>query len=103
NVNFAPGTVDPNVALAVIGVDGKVCYVNSALSAVHLVADHLGTIDGDAYTPATATGAPDRKVDTRSGLGGDVVGPSERVCFEAAGMPGDVAVVNLTPVEAGGA
>ena len=65
NVNFAPGTVDPNIALAPIGSDGKVCYVNSPLSSVHLVADHLGTVDGDAYTPAATSGAPDRKLDTR--------------------------------------
>jgi hypothetical protein len=32
---------------------------------VHLVADHLGTIPGASYAPATASGAPDRKVDTR--------------------------------------
>ena len=66
NVNFGPGTIDPNVALATIGVDGRVCYVNSG-AAVHLVADHLGTIDGSAYTPATPSGAPDRKADTRIG------------------------------------
>ena len=66
---MAPGVVDPNVAIAPIGADGKVCYVNSELAAVHLVADHLGSIDADAYTPATSTGAPDRRVDTRNGLG----------------------------------
>ena len=35
---------------------------------MHLVADHLGTIAADSYTPATASGEPDRKVDTRTGL-----------------------------------
>ena len=101
NVNYGPGTVDPNVAIAPIGADGKVCYVNSELTAVHLVADHLGTIDADAYTPATTTGAPDRKVDTRTGLGGGRVAAGGRLCFEVAGSPGDAAVVNLTPVQAG--
>jgi hypothetical protein len=65
NVNFGPGTVDPNVAVAKIGADGKVCFANSKHSSVHLVADHLGTIPGASYAPATASGAPDRKVDTR--------------------------------------
>ena len=65
NANYAPGTVDPNVAIAPIGRDGQVCYVNSRHTSVHLIADHLGTIDADAYTPATPTGAPDRKIDTR--------------------------------------
>ncbi len=65
NVNFGPGTVDPNVAIARIGSDGEVCFVNSEHTSVHLVADHLGTIAGDAYSPAQTNGAPDRKVDTR--------------------------------------
>ncbi len=69
NVDYAPGVVDPDVAIAPIGADGKVWYVNSNLAAVHLVADHLGTIDANAHTAATSTGAPDRKVDTRTGLG----------------------------------
>ena len=74
NVNFGPGTVDPNVAIAPIGADGKVCYLNSSQTGVHLVADHLGTIALSAFTKATATGAPSRKVDTRTAdLPGDAV------------------------------
>jgi hypothetical protein len=65
NVNYQPGSIDPNVAAARIGADGKVCYVNSVHTNVHLVADHLGTIDAAAYTTATPNGAPDRKIDTR--------------------------------------
>ena len=65
NVNYAPGTVDPNVAVAPIGRDGQVCYVNSSPASVNLVADHLGTIRANAYVPAVQSGAPDRKVDTR--------------------------------------
>ena len=100
NVNFGPGTVDPNVAAAPIGVDGEVCYLNSVHSDVDVIADHLGTIDGDAFTFATKTGAPDRKIDTRDG--GGPVHPSGRLCFGVAGLPGDVALVNLTPVQASG-
>jgi hypothetical protein len=73
NVNFGANTIDPNVAVAPIGADGKVCYVNSTHTAVDLIADHLGTIKSTAYTPALASGAPDRKVDTRIGLGVDPV------------------------------
>jgi hypothetical protein len=69
NVNFGVGSVDPNVAVAQIGADGQACYVNSSHAAVHVIADHLGTIVGSAYTPATPSGAPDRKLDTRIGLG----------------------------------
>jgi hypothetical protein len=100
NVNYAPGTIDPNVAVAPIGSDGKVCYVNSPLASVHLVADHLGTIRSSAYVPAVQSGAPDRKVDTRIAVGGGRVPPAGRLCFPVSGSPGDAAVVNLTPVEA---
>ncbi|HWL42431.1 MAG TPA: hypothetical protein VNQ73_05765, partial [Ilumatobacter sp.] len=65
NVNYAPGTVDPNVAAAPIGTDGQVCYVNSHHTTVHLIADHLGTINANSYTLADPTGAPLRKLDTR--------------------------------------
>jgi hypothetical protein len=102
-VNFALGTVDPNVAAAPIGADGQVCFQNSKHNSVHLIADHLGTISRSAYTLADPTGAPKRVVDTRTGLGGTLVEPNGRVCFAVAGNPGDVALVNLTPVEAGGA
>jgi hypothetical protein len=64
NVNFDVGTTDPNVAAATIGADGRVCYLNSEAS-THLIADHLGTIDADAYTAAQTTGAPLRNLDTR--------------------------------------
>ena len=98
NVNFDVGTTDPNVAAAAIGVDGQVCYVNSAAPA-HLVADHLGTIDAGAYTAAQASGAPLRRLDTR---GGALLAPGARRCFPVAGSPGDVALVNLTPVQSHG-
>ena len=65
NVNFRPGSFDPNVALAPIGADGRVCFVNSVHASVDLVADHLGTIDAAAFTLASGSGAPLRVVDTR--------------------------------------
>lgn len=103
NVNFRPGLVDPNVAIAAIGADNKVCFINSVHSSVDLVADHLGTIAAGSYSSAKPTGSPDRRVDTRTGLGGGKVGPSGRLCFTVGGSPGDAAVVNLTPVMADGA
>src|SRR5262245_16588130 len=65
NVNFGPGSVDPNVAFAPIGSDGRVCFVNSVHSQVDLVADHLGTIAIESFTPANPQGTPQRAVDTR--------------------------------------
>jgi hypothetical protein len=98
NVNFFPASVDPNLALARLGADGEVCYHNSPLASVHLVADHLGTLDGHWYTPARADGLPQRVVDSR--VDDSVVHAGGRRCFRVAGEPGDVAVVNLTPVGA---
>src|SRR5690606_4998254 len=66
NVNFVPGSVDPNVAVATIGSDGQVCYVNSGHASVHVIADHLGTIGAAAYQPASNSGAPVRTLDTRA-------------------------------------
>ncbi|NNE10890.1 MAG: hypothetical protein HKN41_01440 [Ilumatobacter sp.] len=98
NVNFALFTVDPNVAIAPLGADGKVCFVNSEYAAVHLVADHLATIHAESFSPATAAGTPHRTIDTRADDA--PIGPDGRLCFAVAGRPGDAALVNLTPVEA---
>ena len=102
---FLPGSFDPNVALAPV-LEGVVCYLNSAsrerapgrrspgFHRSEFVHTHLGT--------ANSTGGPVRKVDTRTGVGGFKVGPSGLLRFVVVGSPGDVAVVNLTPVEAEG-
>jgi hypothetical protein len=97
NVNFGPGTVDPNVAVAPTGTDGRVCYRNSPFAKVHLVADQLGTVAATAYTPARPDGTPDRRIDTRPS--GTPLAAGGRRCFAVAGLPGDGAVVNLTPVD----
>ena len=100
NVNYAPGTVDPNLGVAPIGSDGAVCYRNADITRVHLVADHLATIAPDAYTAARQDGLPDRRLGTRTT--GVRVAPGGHVCFAVSGAPGDAALVNLTPVLAGG-
>lgn len=48
SVNFAPGSVDPNVAITRIGNDGNVCFYNSEHASVDVVVDHLGTISASA-------------------------------------------------------
>ena len=104
NVNFSPGSFDPNVAFApYLGADGTVCFVNSAHTSVDLVADHLGTIEAAAFTFAGSgrCGAAHRRHegrDRRHEGGVRPVGCASRW----GGSPGDVAVVNLTPVEAEG-
>jgi hypothetical protein len=102
NVNFRVGSVDPNVALAAIGPDGRVCFDNSQHSMLHLVGDQMGVLPASVYEPAAATGAA-RIVDTRRGFvaGGPLVGavgPGASVCPQAVGAPGRVAVLNITPV-----
>ena len=100
NVNYRVGSVDPNVAIAPIGADGRVCFQNADLTSVHLVADQLGTISADSYVQATKSGAPLRLLDTRES--GKRVSAGARRCVAVTGSPGDAAVVNLTPVLAGG-
>jgi hypothetical protein len=98
NVNFRPGSVDPNVAFASIGTDRRVCFDNSPHATIHLVADQMGVMPASAYEPAATTGAT-RLVDTRSGA---AMAPGATVCAVAVGAPGRIAVVNITPVEATG-
>lgn len=66
NVNFAAGTVDPNVAFAPIGSNGQVCFQNSGHTRVHVVVDQLGTLRAATFEPANpAAWASVRAVDTR--------------------------------------
>lgn len=100
NVNFGPGSVDPNIAAAVIGSDGQVCFLNSVHGPVDLIADHLATLQPSGFS-AAPSGSPTRLVDTRDGLGGTAISPGERRCFAVAvGTPGLMAAVNLTVVDA---
>lgn len=106
NVNFRSGSVDPNVAFAPIGADGRVCFDNSPHATVHLVGDQMGVLPAAAYRSASGAGA-ERLVDTRRGIvvGGPsvgAVGPGASVCPRAVGAPGEVAVLNVTPVQASG-
>jgi hypothetical protein len=106
NVNFGVDSVDPNVAFAAIGPDGRLCFDNSPHATVDLVADQMGVLPAAAYRPAGVTGA-ERIVDTRRGFvaGGPRAGrvaPGGSVCPRAAGTPGQIAVLNVTPIEASG-
>ena len=92
NVNFSPGSVDPNVAFARIGSDNRVCFVNSEHTSVDLVADLVGTIVDFVFESASPDDAPVRVVDTRVGQGeggsrpGSVVFRSGRLAWGACGV-----------------
>lgn len=77
NVNYRVGSIDPNVAVAAIGSDGQVCFHNSPLASIHLVADQIATIAADATSAVT----PQRLIDTRTG---------EPIEFDVAAAFGDV-------------
>lgn len=99
NVNFAPDGVDPNLAVTVVGDGGQVCFVNSELAGVHVIADVAGSVHADTFTAPSATGGPVRVVDTR--VDGIAVEPAGQRCFQVpGGAAGDLALVNVTPVNA---
>lgn len=99
NVNFAPGTVDPNVAIAAVGADGELCVTNSEHAAVDMVIDQLLVGDPSALRAPTDDGAA-RLVDTRVDGSAEPIPPSGTRCVRAVGEPGDIAFVNITPVRA---
>lgn len=100
NVNFGPGSVDPNLAFAEVGSDGRVCFTNSVHGPIDVVMDLLFVAVPDAFGPPTADGAV-RIVDTRSGVGAERFARDETQCFEAVGAAhGEWVGLNLTPVGA---
>ena len=101
NVNFRTGTVDPNVAVAPVGIDGELCVTNSEHATVHLVVDQLLVGDPGALDVPTPDGAA-RLVDTRTDGSTLPIPPGGTRCATAVGAPGDIAIVNITPVRATG-
>jgi hypothetical protein len=98
NVNFGPGTVDPNVAFVKIGADGKICFTNSAHANVDVILDEMIVGNAAAFRAPTGEGAT-RLVDTRDGLGGPLLAPSESRCITAVGAaPGEFVGVNALVV-----
>lgn len=76
NVNFSRNSVDPNLAVARVGQDGRVCFLNSVHTSVDLVADQMAVIASASYVAANADGAPTRILDTRFGPYGTKCDPS---------------------------
>jgi hypothetical protein len=100
NVNFGPGTVDPNVAFAQVGADGRICFTNSVFGPVHLLLDQLIVADAAVFRSPSPSGSV-RLADTRIGLGGGILAPSETRCVAAVGAaPGEFVGVNVLPIAA---
>ena len=82
NLNFTPRETIPNAVIVGVGSGGKVSLYNSAGS-THLVVDVAGWFDlgFDAVTPT-------RLMDTRTGLGGVVLGPGATRTLRVTGSGG---------------
>lgn len=96
NVNYVPGSVNPNMAIVTTDSTGTFCFMNSASATTDVVMDLMGYLVSD-YTPAAANGSAVRVLDTRTDPAG-VIEAGERRCFTVPGNPGDGAMINLTPV-----
>ena len=97
NVNFGPGTVDPNVAFVKVGVDSDVCVTNSRHGAVDIVIDAM-TVAGTATLRTPVPAGPQRLLDTRQT---EPLQPSGIACVRPGGVALDEFVgVNITPVGA---
>lgn len=100
NVNFAVGSVDPNLAVARVGADGTVCFSNSVHGPVDIVMDLLFVTSSDAFRSPGVDGAV-RVVDTRSEIGAGRFAADETQCFRAVGaQPAEWVGLNLTPINA---
>ncbi len=104
NVNYVAGQNVPNLVIARLGADGKVCIYS--LASAHVVADVSGWFPaGHAYQSLS----PVRLVDTRTGLGapeGKVpAGGTLTVAVSGNGIGADAAavVLNVTATEPEGA
>ncbi len=96
SVNFAAGTPpNPNLAPVVVGPDGRICY-DGAVAAHDMILDRLGVLAADASVQFPAR----RLVDTRLG---STLADGESACATVSELdPGDLAVVNITPIRATG-
>lgn len=95
NVNFGPGRLDPNVAMAPLDNDGVACYIPQGGLTEMIVGDHLGTIKRQAFVLPQSNGAIKRVYDNRKS---ESIRPNGQRCFVVPGRPGDYAVINLAPV-----
>ena len=89
SLNFTQNQTVPNLVVAPVGANGKVDFFNYA-GTTQLIADVAGyVLAGTPETPALAgtfhSTAPTRLLDTRTGLGGTVIGAGGTLSLQIAG------------------
>lgn len=105
NVNVVAGSAVPNLAVVGIGSNGAISLFNSFGSA-HILADLVGYFcEGTTGTTGLSPLVPDRLLDTRNGLGGQLgaLGPGAVFDVQVTGRCGvpsscAAAVLNVTAV-----
>lgn len=101
NVNFGPGTVDPNVSFTRVGVDGEVCFTNSRHGRVDVVIDEMVIANAGMFDVPPAVRLPYRALDTREPPGVPVAAGGQRcVTLSKNSLEDQFAGVNTTPVGA---
>jgi hypothetical protein len=68
NLNFGAGVTVANGVIAPVGPSGKVCFYSN--STTHFLVDVAGYFAGDIAASGFVGVRPDRKLDTRNGIGG---------------------------------
>ncbi len=88
NLNLAPLTAAPNLAIVRLGVAGDVSFFNSS-GTVHLLADVVGYFR-DGNDVGLEPLFPDRLLDTRNGIGGFTgkIGAGQTIDLQVAGLGG---------------
>jgi len=64
NVNFTPGSTDPNIAITKLGADKKFCFTNSRHGTVNIILDQMAVSPAATFTEPTPEGAT-RLLNTR--------------------------------------
>jgi hypothetical protein len=96
NLNMVPGQTVPNLVIAKVGTDGRICIANDA-GTTAIVADVVGWFDstraaGGSFTPLAN---PTRVMDTRQAIMGPI--GTEEVQLQLSPPPGATGVVmNVT-------
>lgn len=100
SANYRIGSIDPNVAVATLGISRNVCVTNGPTASTQVVVDLILLAPEGVFTQPSRAGAV-RLVDTRSD--GGRLDRSDTICLPSVGADaGDHVGLNVTPVRADG-